>query len=51
MADRLLKILFKTFKPFNRYAEPGLSEAEGFKPPPSSSPALRGRKEVGVAAT
>jgi hypothetical protein len=24
--------MFKTFKPFNRYAEPVLSKVEGFKP-------------------
>jgi len=23
--------MFKTFKPFNRYAEPGLSKVEGFE--------------------
>jgi hypothetical protein len=40
--------LFKTFKPFNRYAEPVLSEAEGFNPSPLSSPASRERMKEGV---
>jgi len=43
-----LSLKFQTFKLFNRFAEPVLSQAEGFNPPPSSSPASRGRKEVGL---
>jgi hypothetical protein len=35
-----LSLKFQTFKPFNRFAP--------FNPPPSSSPASRGRKEVGA---
>jgi hypothetical protein len=30
---------FKSFEPFNRYAESALSAAEGFKSPPGSRPA------------
>jgi hypothetical protein len=43
-----LSLKFQTFKLFNRFVEPVLSQAEGFNPPPSSSPASRGRKEVGA---
>ena len=47
---------FKTFKSFNRCAEPVLSTAEGFKPLPFfdvacealSSPAPRGRMQEGA---
>jgi hypothetical protein len=38
------------FKPFKRFncAELALSAAEGFKPPPPSSPATRGRMKEGL---
>ncbi len=48
--------LFKSFKSFNRCAEPAVSAAEGFNPSPFfevardrlSSPASRGRIKVGA---
>jgi hypothetical protein len=34
MKRRINAPLFQSFQPFNRCAEPALSTAEGFKPPP-----------------
>jgi hypothetical protein len=39
---------FQTFKPFNRFAQPALSTAEGFNSPSLVLPRDAGEEEVGT---